>query len=70
MSTDRKLQIAPALLLFWMSFSYWGQNLPILIKWNDSFEKIWISYGLIENFPQICIILFLMSPLNKGVFSR
>ena len=28
---------APAWVYFWMSFSYWGQNQPNLIRWNNSF---------------------------------
>ena len=39
MSTDRKLQIAPALVHFCISFSYWGQNMADLIRWNNSFVK-------------------------------
>ena len=31
MSIDRKLQIA--WVYFWMSFSYWGQDQPNLIRW-------------------------------------
>ena len=38
MPTDRKLQIAPAVVYFWISFSYWGQNSPDLIRWNNSFK--------------------------------
>ena len=44
MSTDRKFQIAPAWEYFWMSFCYWGQNQPNLIRWNNSFKFIWDQY--------------------------
>ena len=41
MSTDRKMQIALASILFWMSSSYWGQNHPNLIRWNNFFWTFW-----------------------------
>ena len=47
MSTDRKLQIALTWVDFLMNFSYWGQNQPDSIGWNNSFQKCLVSFRIL-----------------------
>ena len=67
MSTDRKLQIAPALVQFWLSFSNWGQNQTDLIRWNNSFlgENNFVLKSFLANFIVIVIIRALSPTPNR-----
>ena len=71
MSTNCKLQIAPAWVHFSMSLSYWGQNQPDLIRCNNSFEK-WNLKLLVYicNTASVCFISYQGIPVRSRRSAR